>query len=143
MPKSTRRGACPRCGVSEEDRREAIAHREMLMHEQSRRKYEPPSMEKYKTVEDLIFSLVTHVHDPRALLMAVHKRARLSCFYCADCDIDFGVDYRGLFAHVETPEHLRKESEAIARIKLAGGCVTCGAFNKRDCRCGMEDGDEG
>ena len=103
--------------------------------------YEPPSMSKYKTVEDLICSLVTHVRDPRALLMAVHKRTRISCFYCADCDIDFGIDYRALFTHVETREHMEKEVEGVERIMRAGGCVTCGAFDKRDCRCSISDSD--
>jgi hypothetical protein len=73
--------------------------------------------------------------------MAVHKRTRISCFYCADCDIDFGIDYRALFTHVETREHMEKEVEGVERIMRAGGCVTCGAFDKRDCRCSISDSD--
>jgi hypothetical protein len=38
---------------------------------------------------------------------------------------------------------MEKEGEAIVRVMCAGGCVTCGAFDKRDCRCGMSDRDEG
>ena len=73
---------------------------------------------------DLVVSLMRHMtpRERKDLLMAVIRERKRSCFYCADCDADFGTNYQGLFDHVGKPSHQARAAKNLRPLPPMEDC---------------------